>query len=182
VIPRLQAINVATCNNLVVVAGVCFARHAILQVKVSEACPVYMLIAPEMKVTFGFLEDNTVAFFQEIFSSGDVNKACLEHFGLPMKVFHCEQFLAIALARYIRQTCKGKAVAARRERLLTEIFLGGKERTPENLREVRRLLKDGLRPQQQLIDAYSQAFLIGRVCPFTIDDLIGLVDRAQGAD
>jgi hypothetical protein len=49
-------------NNLVVVAGVCFARNAILQIKISEACPVYMLIAPETGVTFGFLEDNTVPF------------------------------------------------------------------------------------------------------------------------
>jgi len=49
------------------VAGVCFARNAILQIKISEACPVYMLIAPETGVTFGFLEDNTVPFYQELF-------------------------------------------------------------------------------------------------------------------
>jgi hypothetical protein len=83
VVPKLQAINVATGNNLVVVAGVCFARDAILQIKISEACPVYMLIAPETEVTFGFLEDNTVPFYQKLFSSGDINKACLEHFRHP---------------------------------------------------------------------------------------------------
>jgi hypothetical protein len=163
------------------VAGVCFARNAILQIKISEACPVYMLIAPETGVTFGFLEDNTVPFYQELFSSGDINKACLEHFDTPMKVFHCEQFLAVALARYIRQSCKGRGGAARRERLLTEIFLGDKERTRDNLRQVRRLLKDGLRPRQELVDAYSRVFLIGRSCPFTIDDLLGLADSVQPA-
>ena len=84
VVPRLQAINVATNCNLCVVAGVCYALHAIKEVKLSEPCPVHMLIAPEELVTFGFLEDTTVKFYEEIFSSMDIEKA---HQGAPPAQF-----------------------------------------------------------------------------------------------
>jgi hypothetical protein len=137
------------------------------------------LIVLQTEVTFGFLEDDTVGFYEMLFSSGSINDACRAHFGEPMKVFHCEQFLATALARYIRQSCKGRGAAARRERLLTDVMLSGRERTPENLRQVRRLLKEGLRPQQELVETYAQAFLAGRRCPFTIDDLLGFVEHAD---
>ena len=70
VVPKLQAINLAAKGNLCVVAGVCYALHAIKQIKISEPCAVHMLIAPEEVVHVGFLEDETVKFYQEVFSSG----------------------------------------------------------------------------------------------------------------
>lgn len=179
VVPKLRKINTASQCNLCAVFGVCFALHALKEMKFSEACPVYMLIAPEEEVTFGFLEDNTVEFYRAIFSHGDVDRAYREHFSDSLKVFHCEKFLAIALTRYIKNSCKGKGAAQRRERLLTEIVLSGRARTRENLKNVRKQLKLGMRPAQELVDKYAQTFLAGRSCPFTIDDLLRLVNDSQ---
>jgi hypothetical protein len=178
-IPKFQAINVATDGNLCVVAGVCFALHAIREVKLSEPCPIHILIAPEDIVTVGFLEDATVKFYQEVFSSGQVEKAHEEHLSAQLKVFYSEKLLAVALAKYIRESCKGKGGAQRRERLLTEIMLSGQPRTPTNLKRIRKLLKEVSRPDQALVDKYARTFLAGRPCPFTIDDLLALVEGAN---
>ena len=133
VVSKLQAINIASRGNLCVVAGVCFAFHAIKQVHIFEACPVYLLIAPEDIVTAGYLQDNMVGFYKDVFSCGDIAGAHEKHLSSSFRVFHCEKFLAIALCKYISQSCKGKGGAERRERLLTEILLDGQQRTPENV-------------------------------------------------
>jgi hypothetical protein len=75
VVKKLQAINIASHNNLCVVSGSCFGLHAIRQVTINEACPFYVLIAPENEVSFGFLEDHTVPFYTDVFSAGDLIKS-----------------------------------------------------------------------------------------------------------
>jgi hypothetical protein len=182
VVERLKAINIATKNNLCVVSGACFGLHAIKEVTITEPCPFYILIAPEHEVSFGFLEDHTAAFYAEVFSSADIMKAYESHLAEQMKVFHCEKMLAVALARYIRKSCRGQGGKQRRERLISEIFMQGRERTPENLREVRWQLKAGLRPTQDFVDRFAERFLIGKKCGFTLDDLMGVIERADAAE
>ena len=178
VVPKLQAINLATKGNLCVVAGVCYALHAIKQIKISEPCAIHMLIAPEDVVYVGFLEDETVKFYQEVFSSGHVEKAHKEHLSAQLKVFYSEKLLAVALTRYIRDSCLGKGGARRRERLLTEI-LSNQPNTPENRKRLRRLLKDRSKPDQALVDKYASTFLAGRPCPFKIGELLRLVESTN---
>ena len=182
VVERLKTINIATQNNLCVVSGACFGLHAIKQVTVTEPCPFYMLIGPEQEVTFGFLEDHIAAFYAEVFLSADIMKAYESHLATQLKVFHCEKMLVIALARYIRKSCRGKGGSERRERLMSEIFMHGRERTPENLREVRLQLKSGLRPTQNLVDRFAGRFLIGKQCGFTLDDLMNAIKQADAAE
>lgn len=181
VVLKLQAINIATLGNLCVVAGVCHAYHAIKQIKIHEPCAMHMLIAPQDEVTFGFLEDSTVSFYREAFTSGQIDRAHREHLSDQLKVFYSERLLAVALATYIREACRGKSVRKRREHLLTEVLLRGEPRTPENLKRIRQRLKEGLKPDQALVDKYAGTFLAGRPCPYTIDDLLELVGDTDKA-
>lgn len=84
--------------------------------------------------------------------------------------------LFIVIARYLKEQCKGKGGAGRRERLITEIFSQGMENTPDNLKRVRKILKDGLRPDQSLLDQYAGRFLIGRQCSFSMADLESFIE------
>lgn len=176
---HLRSINVATRGNLCVIAGVCFALRAIEGVKISEACPVYILIAPEKEVSSGFLEDNIFNFYKELLSYGDIVRAYKQHLQSQLDMFSSEKFFVTVLTRHILHSCTGKGRAERQERLVTEILLAGQERSPENLKRIRRLVKEGSKPTQALVDNYARTFLVGRPCLLTVDDLIKFVTGAR---
>ena len=66
VVDALRAINRQTGNNLLVMAAVCFGLYAIKEMIITDHTPFYMLIAPEERVTFGELMDQTFPFFQNL--------------------------------------------------------------------------------------------------------------------
>lgn len=179
VVHELQAINKATGNNLCVVSASCFGFHAISQIKIAEACPFYLLIAPENEVTLGFLADHTVDFYRDVFLGGDIHTAFKAHLSGAMRVFSADKMLFISIARYIHNACRGKPAAQRRERLLSEILAAGKKRTPENLKAIRKTIKAGIRPTQELLDKYVEGFLVGKKPGFTFDNLLKYVESAS---
>ena len=160
-VKKLQAINRATGNNLCVISASCFGLHAIMQIKIIETVPFYVLIAPENEVIIGFLEDHTVSFYNDVFSSCDIVAAHKKHLAGAMKLFHCEKMLAVAIGKYISNACKGKSGRERRERLLTEILIDGDKRSSQNLKEVRKKIKEGLRLTQKLVDRFGSVFSCG---------------------
>lgn len=174
---RLRKINVATACNLGVVSGVCYGFHAIRPVNLYTATPFYVLIAPEEEVSCGFMEESTLPFYRELFSSGDILKAYQNNLSEFLKMFHCEEFLARTLCKYIAELCKGKSGKLRREQLLTKTVCGIHRKTTLNLRSLRVPMKMYLKPSQELVDRYSKQFLAGRVCQFTIDDLLQFVEE-----
>ena len=87
--------------------------------------------------------------------------------------------LFIVVARYIKAACKGKPVAERRERLMTEVFMQGMENTQANRKVIRAKLKTGLKPSQALLDRYARTFLVGRRCSFTMEQLLAFLDVAE---
>jgi hypothetical protein len=176
VVPRLRAINVASGGNLCVVAGVCYAFFAIMQATIMDASPVNILIAPDKEVTTGKLEDGLAGFYRTLFTGREINVA-FQHLGEPFKLFHAERFFVIAVCKYIRNACRGKGVDERRERLLSEVLLAGHARTSENMRRIRKQIKEGIKPDQEMMDRYAHRFLLGRACPFKIDELIAAVER-----
>jgi hypothetical protein len=178
VVPRLRNINLATQGNLCVVAGVCYAYYALTEISISNASPVKFLIAPDREIGVGILEDGLVSFYKALFSGLDISEAQSRYLADPMKLFHAEKFFVIALCKYIRESCKGKGGAARREHLLTEILLNGRPRNTETLRELREPIREGIKPSQQMVDRYAKMFLIGRPCPFSIDELLEAVEHA----
>jgi hypothetical protein len=178
VIPKLQTINVATRGNLCVIAGVCYALHAIRQIKIHQPCAVHILIAPEEKVYVDFLDESTVGFYQELFSIKRVEAAHENHLSEQLKVFYSEKLLLVALARYIKNDCRGQGGEERKKRLFEESMRNLPD-TPENRNRVRQALEGISRPDQALVDKYAKIFLAGRACPFSIDDLMRIVEQAE---
>lgn len=174
VMSRLQKINIATKGNLFVVAGVCYALHAIKSIQITEPCPVHILIAPEDLVFNGFLEDGVVNFYRGVFETGAVNAPHEDYLSAQMKVFYSEKLLAVALTKYIREDCKGKGGARRKERLLTET-LSTRTNNRQNRRKLQKQIDEFLKPTPALLERYARTFLAGRPCPFTLNELLSLV-------
>jgi len=171
----LRDINVSTDNNLCVIGAACFSLRAITPTKLDQAAPFFVLLAPETEVKVGFLEENIPIFFDHLFATGKLDEAYSRYLSDQFKYFHCEKMLFTVVAKYVQAGCMGKSAAERREYLLTEIFMQGLENTSENRRDIRARLKEGLRPNQALLDRYSRTFLVGRSCSFTMDQLLRVV-------
>lgn len=162
VVDALRAINRATGNNLLVVAGVCYGLYAIRETIIADHAPFYMLIAPEEKITFGELINQTFLFFQELVTNLDVVMAAEGTLSPKMKVFHCMRMFTVAMAKYIRRNCQGKGAAVRREYLLSEVIKSGAPMPPGGLAELRKQIKKGIAPSQEMLDKFSARFLGGK--------------------
>jgi hypothetical protein len=178
-VQKLRLINVATGNNLLVVAAACFGLHAIRQTTITQAAPFFMLIAPEQEVSIGFLEGHIFPFFQQMLSTGDAMAAYRNNLAPKMKMFHCMQVFTVAMAKYISRYCKGKTAEDRREKLLTEVLLDGRKRTKANLKEIRKAIKRGIKPDQRMLDKFAGTFLIGRPFGLDMDALLELIESAK---
>lgn len=173
---HLQQINISTNNNLCVIGAACFSLRAITPAKLDQAAPFFVLLAPEQEVSVGFLEENVPPFFDRLFTHGSLDDAYSRHLSEAFRYFHCEKMLFIVVAKYIRAACKGKSLAERRERLITEVLMQGLPNTPANLKTIRAKLKSGLKPNQALLDRYVRTFLVGRSCSFTMEQLLAFLD------
>jgi hypothetical protein len=176
----LQRINIQTANNLVVVAGVCHALRTMFSLDASAPCAAYIYIAPQGPVSFGFLEDNTLRFYRDVLNGTDLVEAYDACLSEQMRLYHCEKLLFILIAGYIKRFCRGAAAKARRESLLTQFFADGRPRTKRNFSLARALIKEHISPKQELIDQYANAYLIGRPCGFTLDDVLCFI-RGESA-
>lgn len=175
----LRELNVATQNNLCIVCAACFGLRAIMPIKLNQATPFFILLAPEEEVKVGFLLDNIVPFYNCLFQTGSIATAYSRNLSDKFKYFHCEKMLFIIVAKYIKEQCRGKGVQKRRERLLTEIFNDqSDEFKSQKITEARAKLKDDLKPDQSLLDRYAKTFLISRSCSLTFDALLNFVESA----
>ncbi|WP_221410944.1 hypothetical protein, partial [Aeromonas dhakensis] len=55
---------------------------------------------------------------------------------------------------------------------------GGVIDTPESLKEMRKIIRDYITPNQALLNRYVDSFLIGKKIPITIDDIVSLVEKS----
>lgn len=173
-VERLRPINVATGNNLCVVSAACFGLHAIMAINIGSPAPFFALVAPENSVSFGFVEQRTVPFYEAVFNGLDVVSAHERYLTPNFKLFLCEKMLLVGLTKYVRNYCIGKGRKKRIEELLTQAVAGGLPNTPENRRIARRTAKKHIRPDQAMIDRYMQTFLIGKKVNVTIKQIVDL--------
>lgn len=173
----LRKLNTYTRNNLCVIGAACFGIWAIKPIKLHQPTPFFILLAPEEEVTVGFLEENIVAFYRAMFEFRSIDIAYRQYLS-RFTYFHCERMLLIVMARYIKKGCKGSSAQERRQYLLTEVFMHGLERTPENLRDIRAKIKQHLTPTQELLDRYAQVFLINKPCSFNMDQLLEFIEES----
>ncbi|HHQ4803857.1 TPA: hypothetical protein ACSP27_002398 [Aeromonas veronii] len=171
----LQELNLATDNNLVVVGAACFGLRSIIPIKLDNPAPFFVLLAPEQEVHVGFLEDNIPCFYRDFFTSVNLYSAYNKYLSGEFKYFHCEKLLFMAVAKYIRTSCKGKSAQKRKELLLTEVLSQDMENTEDNLKSLRKKIKEGLKPDQALLDRYASTFLISRKCSFNMEQLLSSI-------
>lgn len=178
-IEMLRTLNVATQNNLVVIFALCFGLHIYKQASLSRPVPAYFFGAPSNEITAGFLEDQTLEFYREVNRTSDLTSAFNRTLGKQMESFHCQGLFLLSLLRYIRKYCMGKGRRERLEGILTAILErdGITSPTSAQLREVRQLARERLKPSETLIERFAPIFLIGRSAAFTYADLNKLVKR-----
>lgn len=179
VVEDLRKVNISTGNNLCVVGAACYALHAIFSLKLDEPVPFFSLLAPEEEVVAGFLADNLLEFYKHLLTNSDLTSAYNSHLSGHFRYFHCEEMLVRTIKAYIRDGCKGRSAADRRERLLTEVFMQGIEPTKQNLKSIRKNIKNGLRPDQALLEKYAKPFLIGRTCSVTMEQLLDSLNKTD---
>ncbi len=179
VIELLRGLNVATENNLTSVFALCFGLHLYKEAALKRAVPAYFFAAPASKISVGFLEEHTLAFYREVNRTLNVTTAFEETLGRYMQSFHCQGLFFQALVRYIRSHCMGKRRSDRKERLVTEILQRDGITTPTNadLKEARRHIREALAADQSLIDHFAPSFLVGRNAAFSFADLNKVLRR-----
>ena len=173
-VERLRPINVETGNNLCVVSAACFGLHAIMAIHIGSPTPFFALVAPKNTVSFGFVEQRTVPFYEAVFKGLDVVSAHEQHLAPDFKLFLCEKMLLVGLTKYVRNYCMGKGGKKRIEDLLTQAVAAGLPNSPKNRRLARRTAKQRIKPDQALIDKYMQTFLIGKKVDVTIKQIVDL--------
>lgn len=175
----LRPINIATKNNLCIVSAACFGFNNIKSVTINKATPFYMLIAPEKKVSFGFIEEHIPSFYEDVFKNHDILDAHKRHLVPYLRVFHSERMLAIGLAKYVYYHCTGAGRKMRIEHLLSLSIESGLINTRRNRQRARAMAKSFIRPSKTLIERYENSFLIGKKVGFTIKDISTLVEGTR---
>lgn len=177
VIDSLRVLNVRLNNELVVLITACHGLHTILPISFEEVAPFLCLIAPEEEIKVGHIEDKVPEFYRELFSSGSLAHAC-QKLGSEFRYFHSAEFLFKTLAKYIKEKCKGAGGQKRREDLLTEIMGTRLGEYPEKISEYRAQVKQHIAPNQQLLDRYTNRFLMGKASGIKIDGLLAEIEKS----
>ena len=140
------------------------------------------MLAPQKTVSFGFVEQATVAFYQDVFEGLNILGAYEKHLKPGLSVFHSEKMLAIVLARYFKFKCMGQGCRERREGLLTQAIASGVPNNRRSRRMVRSTAKAMTRPTPEIVNRYAHTFLIGKRIPFGFVELMKLIKGAEAAD
>ena len=176
-VEKLRAINVATGNSLVVLAATCFGFHAVKSISMTKESPFALMIAPLQTVTFRFLKDHVFDFFREMLVQNDIITAYRNQLYPKMHLYHCEAVFKDIVTRYIRQHCKGKSAKLRREELLSLVLRAGQPRTKENLKRIRKKIREGTKPTKEMLDRFAYRFLIGRPLGYSFDPLMAEIEQ-----
>ena len=173
-------LNVATANNLTCIFALCFGLHLYKQVSLKRPAPAYLFCAPSEEISVGFLEAQTLAFYREMNRTLNVTAACKATLGEAMQTFHCQGLFLQALLRYIQTYCIGRMRQDRLERMVTAVLQrrGILNPSAAQLKQVRREIRESLKPSQKVIDLFAPSFLIGRAPAFTYADLDRLLKRS----
>ena len=167
----LRKINIASQNNLTVVGATCYGLKLILPMRLDAPTPFHVLLSPEREVYNGYLEDNVPKFYRCLFETGSLQWAYDSYLKEQFSYIHCEKVLLDSIARYVCLHCRGKAFRFRREELLT-IALSGSGVHSLGIREIRRIIRERIKPSQELLNRHAKVFLIGKDCGVDIRNLI----------
>ena len=117
IIEDLRSLNVATANNLTCIFALCFGLHLYKQVSLKRPVPAYLFCAPPDKISVGFLEAQTLAFYREMSRTSNVTAAFEATLGGVMQSFHCQGLFLQSLLHPAPHTdgCRSRLTALRYE-------------------------------------------------------------------
>jgi hypothetical protein len=174
----LRAVNVAAENNVCCIFGVCFGLHLTSTLSITEPTPYFLTIAPEGEIAVGELEARLPRFYDYMLRSGSITDAYDAELKLVMGIFKCQAVFGKVVATYINNHARGAALVARKEALITDALdqNGVAAPTPEQLRQIRAPVKDGLKLDQATIDCFASVFLIGRKAAIDLQDAYAIAE------
>lgn len=176
---KFRVINEIVGNNLCVISGACFSFHVVKAININQVSPFFMLLAPEHEIAAGDIEKNVIGFYRDMIDKSDILAAQERWFPTQMRVFHCERYLAIVLAKYINNAGMGKQKERRKEHLVTVAVERGLAPNRHNLRAARKIAKKGIEPTEVLIDRFIPTFLARKRPSFTVAALKKMVEQAR---
>ena len=135
----------------------------------------YIMIGPQDEVSFGFVEDSLFPFYKDVFTLENIVEAYNLHLAPKMHLFHSEKLLMIAMARYFRFKCTGKAAEKRIEYLVSEIIKLGARSDPATLKYIRTEAKKVIKPSEATFRKYAIPYLIGKEPGVTFDQIIEFI-------
>ena len=145
--------------------------------------PAYLFCAPPDKISVGFLEAQTLAFYREMSRTSNVTAAFEATLGGVMQSFHCQGLFLQSLLRYIRTYCIGRMRKDRLERMVTAVLQRNGIVNPSSaqLKQARHQVRESLKPGQKVIDLFAPSFLIDRAPAFTYADLDRILKRSANS-
>lgn len=167
----LRPINVVPENNLAVVGATCYGLNLIWPIELEMAAPFHPLLSPEREVMNGYLEDNVPGLYRSLFEFGSIQCAYKSNLADQFSYIYCEKILFSAILKYIDLHCKGREFRIHNEALLT-IALPGSNEDELSMGKIRKIIRDGIKPSQNLLDQFANTFLVGRGCSFSFNDLL----------
>lgn len=170
-INELRKININTSNNLCVISSACYALYMIKPISVLKETPFFILIAPEDKVSFGFIDNKMSSFYSTLFMTSSIDES-YKHIQDVFKYFHSERLLVISMAKYIKKYCCGKVKNERKEELLTEALLSG---ITEDKKKIRKEIAVHINPNEYLLKKYSDRFIFNRSPSVSMQDILRFV-------
>ena len=175
----LREVNVAAENNVACIFGVCFGIFLSMELSLSEPTPYFLTIAPEKEIAVGELQERLAPFYARLFETGNITQAYRDKLAPSLSVFYSTEVFAKAFATYIANHASGHAARSRKEAVISGALKAKGITTPTNgqLRSLRRLVKDGLRPSQAQFTHFAKRFLIGRSPGFTLAEVLELAEH-----
>lgn len=172
---HFRIINVGSGGNLGVVFSACFGFYAIKAVEIFSPAPAYVMIGPKNKVSAGYILDNIRKFYEILYKSSDLVKA-LAAISDEFSQFHAEKFFTETIVAYFREACAGKGGLARKERLISEVMSQRINPTKQDLKHVRRTVKEFIKPNFYAFQRISRSFIVdkGRY-PVSFPEIMKLV-------
>jgi hypothetical protein len=168
----LRRINIATGNNLCVISAACFGFHQALESEISEPSIFYLLIGPEEKTHFHFVESALFAFYKQVFDNSEIIDAFETHLKAEMRLFHSEQMLVRAMSDYFVKYCMGDAAEQRVSELLARSAVEASKMAPEKLEAITKQVRKKIEPSADTFQKYAEIFLIGKSPGVTFEEVM----------
>ncbi len=161
VFSSFKEINILCANNLFFTCGACDSAFALQSIaSITEPCPVYGLLAPEVEVSAGDMSDAFIEFYKHFIRTEDIGHA-LDEFATKTNpkqyalIFSPMLFQKVAYV-HIKENSIGTSRRQRIEDLVSEVV----NTCGVPLKEARKAVKDALSREPEILNKLHSKFML----------------------